>query len=41
MTATVAEAYATCEGITRREAGNFYYGIRLLRAGKRAALCAV
>jgi 15-cis-phytoene synthase len=41
MTATVAEAYATCEDITRREAGNFYYGIRLLPAGKRAALCAV
>jgi phytoene synthase len=41
MTATVAEAYATCEEITRREAGNFYYGIRLLPAGKRAALCAV
>jgi 15-cis-phytoene synthase len=41
MTATVTEAYATCEDITRREAGNFYYGIRLLPAGKRAALCAV
>jgi phytoene synthase len=41
MTATVTEAYATCEDITRREAGNFYYGIRLLPAGKRTALCAV
>jgi phytoene synthase len=41
VTATVAEAYATCVDITRREAGNFYYGIRLLPAGKRAALCAV
>jgi phytoene synthase len=37
----VAEAYATCVDITRREAGNFYYGIRLLPAEKRAALCAV
>src|SRR3954452_13416100 len=41
MTATVAEAYATCEDITRREAGNFYYGIRLLPRRKRAVLCAV
>src|SRR4051812_5244662 len=41
MTATVAEAYATCEDITRREAGNFYYGIRLLPPAKRSALCAV
>jgi phytoene synthase len=41
VTATVAEAYATCVDITRREAGNFYYGIRLLPAEKRAALCAV
>jgi len=41
MTATVTEAYATCEDITRREAGNFYYGIRLLPSYKRDALSAV
>ncbi|WP_232663999.1 squalene/phytoene synthase family protein [Pseudonocardia sp. TRM90224] len=37
----LGEAYATCEAITRREARNFYYGIRLLPKEKRAALCAV
>jgi phytoene synthase len=41
MTSTLQEAYRSCAQITRREAGNFYYGIRLLPAGKRAALCAV
>jgi 15-cis-phytoene synthase len=35
------QAYATCEAITRTEARNFYYGIRLLPAPKRRALCAV
>ncbi|SDF09313.1 squalene/phytoene synthase family protein [Pseudonocardia oroxyli] len=34
-------AYAACEEITRREARNFSYGIRLLPAPKRAALSAV
>jgi phytoene synthase len=38
---TVAEAYRTCESITRSQARNFYYGIRLLRPGRRAALSAV
>ncbi|WGL53023.1 presqualene diphosphate synthase HpnD [Nocardioides sp. BP30] len=38
---TVEEAYLECERITRTEAGNFYYGIRLLPAPKRTALCAV
>jgi phytoene synthase len=37
----LAEAYAACELITRTEAGNFYYGIRLLPSDKRDALCAV
>jgi phytoene synthase len=40
-TSTVQDAYAACEQITRTEAGNFYYGIRLLPAPKRSALCAV
>lgn len=38
---TIEQAYATCERITRTEAGNFYYGIRLLPTAKRSALCAV
>jgi phytoene synthase len=35
------EAYAYCELITKREAKNFAYGIRLLRAPERQALSAV
>ncbi|HEY6934489.1 MAG TPA: presqualene diphosphate synthase HpnD [Marmoricola sp.] len=38
---TVEQAYATCEEITRTEARNFHYGIRLLPAPKRNALCAL
>lgn len=34
-------AYAHCEHITRTQAGNFYWGIRLLPGPKRRALCAV
>jgi phytoene synthase len=41
MTATVAEAYAACLDITRAEARNFYYGIRLLPPPKRDALSAL
>ncbi|MDH2414478.1 presqualene diphosphate synthase HpnD [Nocardioides sp. CER19] len=41
MTGALGEAYAACEQITRTEAGNFYYGIRLLPPEKRSALCAV
>jgi phytoene synthase len=37
----LAAAYARCEAITRERAGNFYYGIRLLPARKRGAMCAV
>jgi phytoene synthase len=33
-------AYRACEQITRREAANFYYGIRLLPRVKRQAMCA-
>jgi len=39
--APLARAYATTEAITRREARNFFYGIRLLPPAKRSALCAV
>jgi 15-cis-phytoene synthase len=41
VTATVAQAYEVCEAITRAEARNFHYGIRLLPSDKRAALCAL
>ena len=37
----IALAYAECEAITRREARNFSYGIRLLPPAKRRALSAV
>lgn len=40
-TDTVAAAYRECEAITRREARNFSYGIRLLPPPKRRALSAV
>ena len=39
--AEVAAAYKRCEAITRARAANFYYGIRLLPATKRRAMCAV
>ncbi|MCW2954516.1 MAG: squalene synthase HpnD [Conexibacter sp.] len=37
----VADAYRDCEQTTRREAANFYYGIRLLPSEKRRAMSAV
>ncbi len=37
----LAQAYARCEEITREEAGNFFYGIRLLSHERRRAMCAV
>ncbi|PZS40584.1 MAG: squalene synthase HpnD [Pseudonocardiales bacterium] len=41
MAVSVADAFELCESITRTQARNFYYGIRLLRPDKRAALCVV
>ncbi|MGH3620407.1 MAG: presqualene diphosphate synthase HpnD [Sciscionella sp.] len=38
---TLRQAYALCETITKTQARNFYYGIRLLDHDKRAVLCAV
>lgn len=38
---TESEALAACAEITRREARNFHYGLRLLPPPERAALCAV
>jgi phytoene synthase len=37
---TVA-AYRQCEALTRENAGNFFYGIRLLPRDRRRAMCAV
>jgi phytoene synthase len=34
-------AYRRCEAITREQAANFYYGIRLLSSERRRAMCAV
>ncbi|HZC43368.1 MAG TPA: phytoene/squalene synthase family protein [Acidobacteriaceae bacterium] len=41
MIDSVAQAYAACEAIARREAKNFYYAFRALPRPKRAAVCAV
>jgi 15-cis-phytoene synthase len=38
--AEVADAYSHCEAVTRSEAANFYYGIRLLPRDRRRAMCA-
>jgi phytoene synthase len=35
------EAYRRCQAITRANAANFYYGIRLLPPERRRAMCAV
>jgi 15-cis-phytoene synthase len=36
----LSDSYARCEAITRTQAANFYYGIRLLAPERRRALCA-
>lgn len=41
MNAQLTDAFAATESITRSQARNFYYGIRLLPRDKRIALCAV
>ena len=38
---TVAQAYAVCRGIARRQAKNFYFAFLALPAQKRNAICAV
>jgi phytoene synthase len=38
---SVAEAYRHCESVTRAQAANFYYGIRLLTHDRRRGMCAV
>src|SRR5690348_2340546 len=39
-TDALAAAYAHCEALTRAQAANFYYGIRLLPRERRRAMCA-
>ena len=39
--AELAAAYSRCESVTRSQAANFYYGIRLLPGERRRAMCAV
>ena len=41
MSMDLEQAYRACEQITRHEARNFFYGIRLLPPAKRRAMCAV
>jgi phytoene synthase len=41
MTPTVAESYAFCEGVARRQAKNFYYSFLLLDRERRRAMCAI
>ncbi|HEV7585310.1 MAG TPA: squalene/phytoene synthase family protein [Solirubrobacteraceae bacterium] len=37
----LARAYAHCEDVTRAQAANFFYGIRLLARERRRGMCAV
>lgn len=39
--ASLADAYAYCQEVTRRSSSNFYYAFRLLPAERREGLCAV
>jgi phytoene synthase len=41
MTTAVADSYAYCERLARREAGNFYHAFRLLPRPQRRAMCAL
>jgi 15-cis-phytoene synthase len=41
MNATLAESYAYCEKLARRQAGNFYPAFRVLAAPERRAMCAL
>ncbi len=40
VSARTSAAYDECEAITREQAANFYYGIRLLSRDRRRAMCA-
>jgi phytoene synthase len=38
---TLAQSYAWCERLARRQAGNFYHAFRLLPTARRRAMCAL
>ncbi len=40
-TGEITYAYGHCEAVTRTQAANFFYGIRLLSRDRRRAMCAV
>jgi len=40
LTIATSDAYDRCEAITKAQAANFYYGIRLLARERRRAMCA-
>jgi phytoene synthase len=41
VTTSLADSYAYCERLARREAGNFYHAFRLLPRAQRRAMCAL
>jgi phytoene synthase len=41
MNSNLAESYAYCEKLARREAGNFYHAFRVLATPERRAMCAL
>ncbi len=41
MAVSLKDSYRHCKKVTREQAKNFYYGIRLLPAERRDALCAI
>jgi phytoene synthase len=41
MNSSLAESYAYCEKLAKREAGNFYHAFRVLAAPERRAMCAL
>jgi phytoene synthase len=41
MTAQLADSYAYCERLARKEAGNFYHAFRVLPQVQRRAMCAL
>lgn len=38
---SLADSYAYCKRLARREAGNFYHAFRILPAGQRRSMCAL
>ena len=38
---TLEQSYRYCEGVARREAGNFYHAFQVLPRAQRRAMCAL